>query len=60
MEEIDVMTTSNSRARPGKNGEIHIFSRKVYCSVCGKSLQRSLCKSGPRNNPYMKPYCNER
>lgn len=56
MEEIDVMTISNSRARPGKNGEIHIFSRKVYCSVCGKSLQRSLCKSGPRNNPYMKPY----
>ena len=56
MEEIDVMTTWAGRARPGKNGEIHIFSRKVYCSVCGKSLQRSLCKSGPRNNPYMKPY----
>jgi len=56
MEQVDVMTTTTSRARPGKNGEIHIFSRKVYCSVCGKSLQRSLCKSGPRKNPYMKPY----
>ena len=56
MDQIDVMTTSNSRARPGKNGEVHIFSRKVYCAVCGKTFQKNCCKSGPRKNPFMKPY----
>ena len=56
MEQVDVFTTNTSRARPGKNGEVHLFSKKVYCSVCGKSFQRNLCKSGPRKNHYMKPY----
>lgn len=56
MEQVDVLTTNTSRARPGKNGEVHLFSKKVYCSVCGKSFQRNLCKSGPRKNYYMKPY----
>lgn len=55
-DKIDIMTSSNSRARPNKNGEIHIFSRKVYCAVCGKSFQKNNCKSGPRKNPFMKPY----
>ena len=56
MEQVDVLTTTTSRARPGKNGEIHLFSKKVYCGVCGKSFQKTLCKTGPRKNPTMKPY----
>ena len=55
-DQVDILTTSNTRARPGKNGEVHIFSRKVYCAVCGKVFQKSNCKSGPRKNPFMKPY----
>lgn len=56
MDQIDVLTTSSSRARPGKNGEVHLFSRKVYCSVCGKCFQKNCCKTGSRKNPTMKPY----
>ena len=56
MDQIDVLTTSTSRARPDKNGEVHLFSRKVYCAVCGKCFQKNCCKSGPRKNPFMKPY----
>jgi len=56
MEQVDVLTTTTSRARPGKNGEIHLFSKKVYCAVCGKSFQKTLCKTGSRKNPTMKPY----
>ncbi len=56
MDQVDIMTTTNSRARPDKNGEVHIFSRKVYCAVCGKAFQKNCCKSGSRKNPFMKPY----
>ena len=56
MEKVDILTTNTSRARPGKNGELHLFSKKVYCAVCGKSFQKTLCKSGPRKNHFMKPY----
>jgi len=56
MEKVDILTTTTSRARPGKNGEVHLFSKKIYCAVCGKSFQRNLCKSGPRKNYFMKPY----
>ena len=56
MEQVDILTTTTNRSRPGKNGEVHIFSKKVYCAVCGKSFQKNLCKSGPRKNPFMKPY----
>ncbi len=56
MEQIDILTTTTNRSRPGKNGEVHIFSKKVYCAVCGKSFQKNLCKSGPRKNSFMKPY----
>ena len=56
METVDILTTNTSRARPDKNGKIHLFSKKVYCAICGKSFQRNLCKSGPRKNYFLKPY----
>ena len=56
MNQVDILTTSTSRARPGKNGEIHIFSKKVYCAVCGKSFQKNLFKSGSEKNSFMKSY----
>ena len=48
--------TTNCRCKPGKNGEIHIFSQKVYCEECGKVFQKTSCKSGPRDNPTKKDY----
>lgn len=56
MEQVDVITTTTSRARPDKNGEIHIFSRKVYCAVCGKSFQKNSFKSGKKESNTKKDY----
>jgi len=56
MDQISIMTTSNTRARPGKNGEVHIFSRKVYCAVCGKVFQKNSFKSRRGANPTTKDY----
>lgn len=55
-EKVDVITVSSSRERMTKDGNIHMFSQKVYCAECGQVFTRTLCKSGPRKNPYMKPY----
>lgn len=55
-EKVDVITISSSRERMTKDGNIHMFSQKVYCAECGQVFTRTLCKSGPRKNPYMKPY----
>lgn len=52
----DVFTTSKSRSRPGKNGDIHIFSRKVYCAVCGKAFQKNNSKSGSKEKLLKKAY----
>ncbi len=53
---IQVLTTTNTRSRPSKNGEVHIFSQKVYCKCCGKVFQKNNFKSGPRKNPTKKEY----
>ena len=53
---IDVLTTPASRSKPSKNGEIHIFSKKVYCAICGKTFQKSNCKCGSKTNPVIKSY----
>jgi len=55
-EKVDVITISSSRERMTKDGNIHMFSQKVYCAECGQVFTRTLCKSGPRKNPFMKPY----
>lgn len=55
-DKVQVLTTTKTRSKPDKNGEIHIFSRKVYCKCCGKSFQRNQFKSGPRKNPTKKAY----
>lgn len=48
--------TTHSRPKPCKNGEVHIFSQKVYCAECGKVFQKTNAKSGPRKNPTKKAY----
>lgn len=53
---VDVLTTPISRSKPSKNGEIHIFSKKVYCAICGKTFQKSNCKCGSKTNPVIKSY----
>ena len=55
-EKVNVITISSSRERMTKDGNIHMFSQKVYCAECGQVFTRTLCKSGPRKNPFMKPY----
>lgn len=55
-EKVDVITISSSRERMTKAGNVHMFSQKVYCSVCGQIFTRTLNKSGPRKNPSMKAY----
>lgn len=53
---VQILTTTQTRSRPNKDGEIHIFSRKVFCKCCGKTFQKNNCKSGPRKNPTKKAY----
>ncbi|MFR5756083.1 MAG: recombinase family protein [Lachnospiraceae bacterium] len=38
-----------NRAKPKKNGEIHMFSRKVYCECCKKIFYAGYSKSGNGN-----------
>lgn len=54
--ETEVLYATNTRSRSTKNGEIHIFSQKVYCKCCGKSFHRNLFNTGPRNKKEKKPY----
>ena len=53
---IQAISTTQTRSKPSKDGEIHIFSRKVYCKCCGKSFQKNRFKSGPKKNPTYKSY----
>ena len=53
---VQILTTTQTRSRPNKDGEIHIFSRKVFCKCCGKTFQKNNCKSGPRKTPTKKAY----
>lgn len=34
---------NRGRARPNKDGKVHIFSQKVYCGCCGKIFSRNVC-----------------
>lgn len=49
-DKIQVLSTDKTRATPGKNGKIHIFSQKVYCKCCGKVFQKNQFKTGPRKS----------
>lgn len=49
-DKIQVLTTAKTRAKPGKDGKVHIFSQKVYCECCGKVFQRNRYKTGPRKS----------
>lgn len=49
-DKVQVLTTAKTRARPGKNGKVHIFSQKVYCKCCGKVFQKNQYKTGPRKS----------
>lgn len=41
------------RTKPTKNGEVHLFSKKVYCGCCGKVFQRNLCNVKGGKQAYM-------
>ena len=44
----------NERIKPDKNGEIYIFSKKVYCSCCGKRFAKSLGNIASGKREYLK------
>ena len=47
-DKVQVLSASKTRAKPDKNGDVHIFSQKVYCKCCGKVFQKNKFKTGPR------------
>ena len=49
-DKVQTISTSTTRAKPDKNGEVHIFSQKIYCKCCGKVFQKNKFKTGPRNS----------
>ena len=49
---------NKGRARSTKTGEVHMFSKKVYCGCCGKVFQRNLCHVKGGKQAYMQ--CKER
>lgn len=49
-DEVEVLSTTKTRAKPDKDGQVHIFSQKVYCKCCGKIFQKNQFKSGPRHS----------
>lgn len=51
---------SNGRAKPNKTGEIHIFSKKVYCSTCGKAFQKNICHVKDGKQAYLQCRSNKR
>ena len=38
---VSQIFTSKERTRYQKNGEIPLFSKKVYCSCCGKAFNKN-------------------
>jgi len=48
-----VQTRFLGREKPQGNGEIHMFSRKVYCDVCGKIFVRNVGKSSTGKIVYL-------
>ena len=39
--------------KPIKNGNVHIFSQKVYCECCNKVFMRNVFKSGESKKAYL-------
>lgn len=49
---------NRGRTKTTKTGEVHLFSKKVYCACCGKVFQRNLCHVKDGKQAYMQ--CRER
>ncbi|MCL2859051.1 MAG: recombinase family protein [Oscillospiraceae bacterium] len=47
---------TQSRAKPTKSGEVHIFSQKVYCECCGKIFQKTSYRRGSKDSPLKLEY----
>ena len=49
---------NRGKSRVSKNGEINIFSKKVYCSCCGKSFRKNVYQTKDGKKYYLQ--CRER
>ena len=50
---VSQMFTSKERTRYQKNGEIPLFSKKVYCSCCGKAFNKNNAHVKAGNKEYL-------
>lgn len=57
-ETVNARFKNRGRTRPTKTGEVHIFSKKVYCGCCGNVFHRNLCHVKGGQQAYMQ--CKER
>lgn len=48
-----VSSRINKHERPNKSGEVHIFSKKVYCECCDKIFMRNVFKTSIGNKAYL-------
>lgn len=46
----------NNHPKANKRGDVHCFSRKVYCSCCGKIFTRTCCYVNKRTNKKKRYY----
>ena len=52
-ETIGAMFTTKTKNRSQKNGEIPLFSKKVYCACCGKAFNKNNAKVKSGNKEYL-------
>lgn len=52
-ETVNKMFSSVKKNRPQKNGELPLFSKKVYCSCCGKAFNKNNVKTKTKNKEYL-------
>lgn len=50
---VSSMFEKTRKNRPQKNGEVALFSKKVYCSCCGKAFYKNNAKTKAGNKEYL-------
>lgn len=56
---VSSMFSSTRKNSSQKNGELPLFSRKVYCSCCGKPFSKNNVKTKKQNKEYLQCKCKK-
>lgn len=51
--EKDSRCSSKIKNKSQKNGELPLFSKKVYCACCGKAFNKNNVKLKDKNKEYL-------